>query len=78
MSRNAAFGVLTFGALMFALGLSGISPSYSQWLYMGHVHHNTAAGHINHKTEVTDVKMKTTSFPIVSHLCVYKLLAWSD
>ena len=33
MSRNAAFGVLTFGALMFALGLSGISPSYSQWLF---------------------------------------------
>ena len=33
ISRNAAFGALTFGALIFALGLSGISPSYSKWLF---------------------------------------------
>ena len=31
--RNAAVGALTFGALVFALGISGVSPSYNKWLF---------------------------------------------
>ena len=31
--RNAAVGALTFGALVFALGISGVSPLYNKWLF---------------------------------------------
>ena len=33
LTRNAAFGALTFGALVFALGISGVSPFYNKWLF---------------------------------------------